>query len=374
MATALIVVDVQNDFCEGGSLAVTGGAAVAERIAELLAGPHGYDHVIATRDHHIDPGGHFAAEPDYVDTWPVHCVAETPGAALHTPLREDQFEAVFDKGEYSAAYSGFEGSCAGESLAEWLADHEVSRVDVIGIATDYCVQATAVDAAQVGLRTRVLLEFTAAVAPAKIEAALASLTASGVEVVGSLPVPAWPGEWHNQPASVSVDGSAMIATAVSGSDAWRTTAYGFVRDSAHALLAPLEIGEAIEIDFQADFTGEFDQAGVMVRGDAEHWVKAGCEYADGVLNVGAVVTMPTSDWSTAPVEWQGRRITVRVSRGADALTIRARVDDEPFRLIRVAPFVGGPAQAGPYLCAPSREGFSARFLARRLGPADASLH
>ncbi|MGC3994092.1 MAG: isochorismatase family protein [Propionicimonas sp.] len=182
MSRALIVVDVQNDFCEGGSLAVAGGAAVAGRIADLVAGGNGYDHVVATRDHHIDPGAHFSAHPDYVDSWPVHCVAGTPGAELHPALAGTSFEAVFDKGEYAAAYSGFEGASDGEGLAEWLADHEVDRVDVVGIATDYCVRATALDAAGAGLATRVLLDLTAAVAPERLDTTLADFAEAGVEV------------------------------------------------------------------------------------------------------------------------------------------------------------------------------------------------
>lgn len=182
MSTALIVVDVQNDFCEGGSLAVAGGAAVAAAIGELLAGSHGYDHVVATRDHHIEPGDHFAAEPDYVDTWPPHCTAGSPGAELHAPLQESNFEAVFEKGHHSAAYSGFEGNCDGEGLDEWLADHEVTRVDIVGIATDYCVKATALDAAGAGLTTRVLLPLTAAVAPSQLDATIAELRAADVIV------------------------------------------------------------------------------------------------------------------------------------------------------------------------------------------------
>lgn len=184
MSRALIVVDVQNDFCEGGSLAVAGGAAVASAISDLLGGDHGYDHVVATQDHHIDPGAHFSENPDYIDSWPVHCVAGTPGADFHPNLANRPFEAVFTKGEYAAAYSGFEGAADGESLAEWLADHEVEAVDVVGIATDYCVRATALDAATAGLRTRVLLDLTAAVAPDRLPATLADFTEAGVTVSG----------------------------------------------------------------------------------------------------------------------------------------------------------------------------------------------
>ncbi len=107
---ALIIVDVQNDFCEGGSLAVAGGAAVARSISSLLASAdHGYDHVVATKDYHIDPGSHFADEPDYAHSWPVHCVAGSPGAEFHPDLATEPIEAVFRKGAHAAAYSGFEG-------------------------------------------------------------------------------------------------------------------------------------------------------------------------------------------------------------------------------------------------------------------------
>ncbi len=182
------------------------------------------------------------------------------------------------------------------------------------------------------------------------------------------------GVWTNPPASVIEDAEGLSVTAVEGSDAWRHTSYGFVHDSEHALVAPLAIGAAIEVSLRTTFTGQFDQAGVFVRADAEHWVKAGLEFADGVLNLGAVVTLERSDWSVAPVDWNGRTVTVRVSRAAESLTVRARVDGEPFRLVRVAPFVGGEVAAGPFLCAPTRSGFTARFLSWRLGAADASLH
>lgn len=168
MTSALIVVDVQNDFCEGGSLAVAGGTDVARHITELLAGEHGYDHVLATRDHHIDPGPHFSDHPDFVDSWPPHCVVGTPGVELHPELRGD-FEAVFDKGEYTAAYSGFEGSADGVALADWLREHEVQTVDVCGIATDHCVRATALDAAREGFETTVLIDLTAAVSPDRLD-------------------------------------------------------------------------------------------------------------------------------------------------------------------------------------------------------------
>ena len=179
--TALVVVDVQRDFCEGGSLAVAGGLAVAAAVQELLATDHGYAAVVATRDHHIDPGAHFSDTPDYVDSWPPHCVAGTPGAELTEPLDHTDFDAVFDKGEHAAAYSGFEGVDAeGTGLAAWLRTHGIDRVDVCGIATDYCVNATALDAAREGLSPTVLAELTAAVAPQRLDQTYAGWRAGGV--------------------------------------------------------------------------------------------------------------------------------------------------------------------------------------------------
>ena len=179
---ALIVVDVQNDFCEGGSLAVDGGAQVARKVTDLLA-DHDYDHVVATKDHHVDPGGHFSDDPDFRDSWPRHCVVGTPGVEFHPAFDAAPVEAVFTKGEYSAAYSGFEGADAsGKTLADWLREHDVDAVDVVGIATDYCVKATAADAAAAGFTTRVLLELTAGVSPTTTAEAVESLRAAGVDV------------------------------------------------------------------------------------------------------------------------------------------------------------------------------------------------
>jgi nicotinamidase/pyrazinamidase len=178
---ALVIVDVQLDFCEGGSLAVAGGASVAARINALTGG---YDHVVATRDYHVDPGGHFSADPDYVDTWPVHCRVGTAGAAFHPALDVAPIEAVFAKGAHEAAYSGFEGrEPGGAGLTQWLRAREVTQVDVVGIATDHCVRATALDAVRAGFATWVLTEFTAGVAPETTAAALTQLRAAGVKVV-----------------------------------------------------------------------------------------------------------------------------------------------------------------------------------------------
>ncbi|WP_153503268.1 isochorismatase family protein [Cumulibacter manganitolerans] len=183
----LIVVDVQNDFCEGGSLAVAGGGKVARDVS-LLVKSSQYAHVVATRDAHVDPGAHFSEQPDHVSTWPVHCVVGTRGAAFHPDLTTGPLEAIFDKGAYTAAYSGFEGvSDDGVTLADWLRAHDVIRVDVAGIATDHCVRATALDAAREGFATRVLLDYTAGVAHDTTAAALGELRAAGVEVYEDAP-------------------------------------------------------------------------------------------------------------------------------------------------------------------------------------------
>jgi nicotinamidase/pyrazinamidase len=183
MTRALIIADVQNDFCEGGSLPVTGGAAVASAISAALAEtPDAWDHVVATKDHHIDPGAHFAEKPDYVDTWPPHCVAGTPGGDFHPSLDTDRIEAVFTKGEHEAAYSGFEGRAGGIGLAAWLKMRDVTEVDVVGLTTDHCVLQTALDAVHEGFTTTVLLPLTAGVKEDTTEAALAELAAAGVTV------------------------------------------------------------------------------------------------------------------------------------------------------------------------------------------------
>jgi nicotinamidase/pyrazinamidase len=182
---ALVLVDVQNDFCEGGSLAVAGGGAVAVELSRRLASDAGgWTHVVATRDHHVDPGAHFAATPDYVDTWPAHCVVGTDGVELHPSLDTSRVEAVFDKGEHAAAYSGFEGASGGVGLAEWLRARGVTAVDVAGIATDHCVRATALDAAREGFDTTVLLDVTAGVAAETTARALDELRGAGVTLVG----------------------------------------------------------------------------------------------------------------------------------------------------------------------------------------------
>ena len=183
---ALLIVDVQNDFCEGGSLEVVGGQSVARAISEFLATPRGYDHIVATKDFHIDPGEHFSNEPDFAASWPRHCVAGTTGADFHPAFDHSAVQAVFTKGRYAAAYSGFEGTDeSGTPLADWLRERGVDEVDIVGIATDYCVVATATDAVVAGFTTRVLLDLTAGVAQETSAKAVGDMRAAGVDVVGS---------------------------------------------------------------------------------------------------------------------------------------------------------------------------------------------
>jgi nicotinamidase/pyrazinamidase len=182
---ALIVVDVQKDFCEGGSLAVAGGAALARAINDHVVGEAGYQHVVATQDFHVDPGGHFSDHPDFSSSWPPHCIAGSPGAEFHPDLDTSPIEAVFRKGAHGAAYSGFEGVDEnGTPLLQWLRERGVDEVDVVGIATDHCVRRTAEDAARAGLGTRVLLDLTAAVSADSAETALAEMRTARIELVG----------------------------------------------------------------------------------------------------------------------------------------------------------------------------------------------
>ena len=209
MSRALIIVDVQNDFCEGGSLAVPGGAAVAGAISEYLDAHNSeFDHVVATQDWHIDPGSHFSDTPDYKDSWPRHCVAGTRGAELHPDLDTEYVDAYFRKGQFAAAYSGFEGLLAPEDavptgerqpgglpgaqaqleadedaigLDDWLQSHDVEDVVVVGIATDYCVKATALDAVQAGYGVTVVRSLTAGIAE-DLEDAVAEMELGGADI------------------------------------------------------------------------------------------------------------------------------------------------------------------------------------------------
>ena len=206
MSRALIIVDVQNDFCPGGSLATQRGAEVASAISEFIQtrGPL-YGAIVTTQDWHVDPGEHFSETPDYRTCWPVHCVAGTPGAALHEDLETEHVDAGFRKGAYTAAYSGFEGLqipedavATGEyepgqqtvdtleiTLDDWLQERGIEQVDIVGIATEHCVRATAVDAVDAGYATRVLLDLTSAVSEEAVEEVLDQLQEADVEVIDS---------------------------------------------------------------------------------------------------------------------------------------------------------------------------------------------
>ena len=204
MTRALVIVDVQNDFCEGGALGVEGGAQVAADLSEHLENnAAGYDFVVATQDWHVDPGSHFSDDPDFVDSWPRHCVAGSKGAQLHPELDTEPIDAYFRKGAFEAAYSGFEGVLAPEdevatgdlddeesdaaedviSLDDWLRQNDVDEVVIAGIATDYCVRATALDAVQAGYTTSVLLPLTAGINAERVTATIAELEDNGVEVL-----------------------------------------------------------------------------------------------------------------------------------------------------------------------------------------------
>ncbi|HLT84978.1 MAG TPA: DUF1349 domain-containing protein [Phototrophicaceae bacterium] len=184
------------------------------------------------------------------------------------------------------------------------------------------------------------------------------------------------GTWTTDPESVAVVDDELHVTAVEGSDAWRHTSYGFVHDTEHALLKPLPSGRAVEVAFRLDYREQFDQAGIFLRVSDTEWVKTGVEVSDGLPQVGAVVTHGHSDWSVAPVpEWAGQVVTVRASRVGDAVTIRARVDGEAFRLVRVA-YLDPDAEvsAGLYCCSPTRSGLTVRFTRYEVTDPDTALH
>ena len=180
---ALIIVDVQNDFCEGGSLGIAGGTAVVREINEFVAAHRDYAHVVATKDYHIEPGDHFSEDPDYRLSWPRHCEVGTPGVDFHPEFDDRAIQAVFMKGHYTAAYSAFEAvDDTGTRLPDWLRQRGVDEIDIAGLATDYCVLATATDAVNAGFATRVLLDLTAGVAQESTDKAVEDMRAAGVEV------------------------------------------------------------------------------------------------------------------------------------------------------------------------------------------------
>jgi nicotinamidase/pyrazinamidase len=190
MSRALLIVDIQNDFTEGGALAVSGGDAVASAVSAFLAAHAAdYEVIVASRDWHDatgDNGGHFAAEPDYVDTWPPHCIAGTTGAEYDPLLATDAVTHHVRKGQGKAAYSMFEGvTDSGETVGAVLAQAGVLSADVVGIATDHCVRASALDALAHGVRVRILIDLVAGVAPEPSAAALAELAHAGAELVES---------------------------------------------------------------------------------------------------------------------------------------------------------------------------------------------
>jgi len=187
MTRALLLVDVQNDFCPGGSLGTDRGDEVASNIAALIApgaDAAGYSEILATQDWHIDPGSHFSEHPDFVDSWPVHCVAGSEGAEIREPVDTSQIARYFRKGEYTAAYSGFEGADEeGTALAEYLRGRGIDALDVCGIATDHCVRATVLDARAEGFEVRVLSSLCSPVDEARGEAALEEMREAGAEII-----------------------------------------------------------------------------------------------------------------------------------------------------------------------------------------------
>lgn len=182
--------------------------------------------------------------------------------------------------------------------------------------------------------------------------------------------------WTHEPEAAVLDGDVLRVTAIEGSDAWRTTSYGFVHDSEHALVERIDGAFSVEVSFVLDYTEQFDQAGVFLRVDERNWIKAGVEVSDGTPQLGAVVTRDSSDWSVAPVpEWVGRVVTVRASRDGDAVTVRAWADDEQPRLVRVAYLDPDAAVSAGLLCAaPTRAGLTVSFTGYRVGAPDEALH
>ena len=184
------------------------------------------------------------------------------------------------------------------------------------------------------------------------------------------------GTWLHEPPSHSIIESDLIINTADQSDFWRDTGYGFTHYSGHALLIDFPPHTAMEVEFSAEWTHEFDQAGIFLHADDRHWVKAGVEFADGVLGLGAVVTDHKSDWSVGQVPgWMHHKIRVRVSRSHDALTIRARTPGDPWRLVRLAPIDPQMTwRAGPLAASPSRANLAVTFHSWEKLPPDEDIH
>jgi nicotinamidase/pyrazinamidase len=185
---AIIVVDPQPDFFEGGPLPVAGATRTAEGIAEYLrARGDEYRLRIVTQDWHLDPGDHWSESPDYVTTWPVHCAADSTGAQVHAALADESWDVVIRKGLHEGAYSGFEGASAdGSTLAEILNRAGVNDLTIVGFATDHCVKATALDARALGFRVAVALDLCAGVDPTTTREAIAAMSEAGVAIATSV--------------------------------------------------------------------------------------------------------------------------------------------------------------------------------------------
>lgn len=184
------------------------------------------------------------------------------------------------------------------------------------------------------------------------------------------------GAWLHEPPMHRVDDGALVIETAYESDFWRITGYDFVHYSGHGLLVDFPPNTAMEVEFSADWTHEFDQAGLLLHADQTHWAKAGVEFADGVLGLGAVITDEMSDWSVGHVpDWMTHRIRVRVSRSSNAITIRAKAGDEPWRLVRLAPIDPDLSwRAGPLAASPTRAGLEVRFHSWDSGAPDPSIH
>ncbi len=191
MRNALLIVDLQNDFIEGGSLPVPGAKQVVAHVARHVRHFRSeYTFVVATRDYHEDPGAHFADQPDYVNTWPKHCVIGTPGAAFCTPIanlvREKLIQAVVDKGRHGAAYSGFEATDPrGHLLVDVLKEARIDHIDICGLATEYCVRATALDARKRDFQVRVLVNLCGALTPESGQRAMEEMKAAGCQLMAA---------------------------------------------------------------------------------------------------------------------------------------------------------------------------------------------